>query len=125
MYMSQMLEQLKRNELELGHPSPPRQLEAPIMSPRPCQQKPYASEVQATSLRSYVRSCAVRFFCGNVLAVRLKAQRKLSLLTTRGEINILQAIREVSGAASDQVNDLIKNYLPPPQFKEVSVYQFT
>ena len=119
MYMSQTLDQLRRNELELGHPSPPRQLEAPEMSPNPFQKKPYPSDLQATSIRSYVRSCVVRLFLSNVVAVRRKAQGNVSLCTNRPEVNIILAIRDVSGAASDLLNDLMKNYLPPPQFKEV------
>jgi hypothetical protein len=125
MYMSQTLDQLRRNELQLSHPSPPRQLEAPEMSPSPFQKKPYASDVQASSIRSYVRSCVVRLFCSNVVAVRRKAHGNISLCSTRAEVNILQAIRDVSGAACDQLNDLIKNYLPPPQFKEVCQCVYT
>jgi hypothetical protein len=121
MYMSQMLGQQRRNELELGHPSPPRHLDAPEFSPSTSHKKPYVSDAQATSIKSYVRSCVVRLFCGNVVAVRRKATGNVSLCTTRPEVNILQAIKDVSGAASDQLNDLIKNYLPPPQFKEVAM----
>jgi hypothetical protein len=121
MYMSQTLDQLRRNELELGNASPPRQLHAPELSPGAIQKKAGVSEAQCASLRSIIRSCVVRHFCGNVVGVRRKAVGNVSLCTAEPEINILQAIRQVSGAASDLLNELTEKYAPPPQFKEVRV----
>jgi hypothetical protein len=114
-------DQLRRNELELGDVSPPRQLQAPELSPCAFQKKACVSEAQSANLRSIIRRCVVRHFCGNVVGVRRKAVGNVSLCTAEAEINILQAIRQVSGAARDLLNELIEKYAPPPQFKEVCV----
>jgi len=66
----------------------------------------------------------VRHFSGNVVALRRKAQGNVSLCATGPEVNILCALRGVSGTASDLVNDIMQNYSPPVPYKEVRVFFF-